>query len=203
MPLRAVFFDLDGVLIDSFEAACATMNDAAYQRGLQPIAKPTLRTVFGQSSERDVEMFFPGWSADELDAFYAAHFPKHLDLVQPMPGAKSVIDALDDNGIPTAVITNSPSNLARDILERFDIIPHALVGAGDGFRPKPAPDIIFRACEVLDVEPWDVLIVGDTEYDKRAAAAAGAPFAGIHGIAGNFTIEHLDEVPAILSGTFR
>ena len=202
MPPRAVFFDLDGVLIDSFDAVSATMNDAARHRGQPSIPTPKLRSVFGQSSERDVEIFFPGWTAEAFEAFYVERFVSHLDLVRPMPGAASVTNELDARGVPSAVITNTPSDLARVLLERLDIIPHALVGAGDVAKPKPAPDMIFRACEVLDVEPWDALVVGDSEFDKQAAAAAGTPFAGINGIAGNFTIAGLSDVLAIVDGTF-
>ena len=203
MPPRAVFFDMDGVLIDSFDATAATMNDAARHRGLPPIPTGQLRAVFGQSSERDIEMFFPDWSVADFDAFYIQKLPEHLDLVKPLPGAQSIMDELDARGVPTAVITNTPNDLARSLLERLSIVPHALVGAGNDAKPKPAPDMIFRACEVLDVEPWDVLVVGDTEFDKQAAAAAGAPFAGINGVAGNFTIANLRDVHAILDGTFR
>ena len=204
MPFHAVFFDMDGVLIDSFDAAAATMNDAARELGLPPIPSETLQAVFGQSSQGDVEMFFPGWSADAFDAFYSARFPDHFDLVRQMPGARAILEDLDARAILTAVVTNTPtSTLARTLLERVDVIPHALVTAGDVAHPKPAPDMIFRACQVLDVEPWDVLVVGDSQYDKQAAAAAGSAFAGVNGVGGNFTIERLSDIHAILDGSYR
>ena len=124
-----------------------------------------------------------------------------VDAGAALPGARALLDQLDAQGVPTAVITNMGSQIARPLLEGQEILPHALIGGDDVPHAKPAPDMIFRACEVLNVEPWDVLVVGRTEHDKQAAAAAGALFAGIHGVAGNFTIHGLDEVLAIVDGT--
>ena len=131
MPFRAVLFDLDGVLIDSFDAASATMRDAREHRALPTIPDEATKAVWGQSAERDVELFFPGWTVESFEAFYVESFAAHVDLVKPMPGASSIMDDLDAKGVPTAVITNTPSALARNLLERLAIIPHALVGAND------------------------------------------------------------------------
>ena len=150
----------------------------------------------------DLHLFFPGQTVQSVEAYYAAHFHEHATSAHALPGAREIVEALDHRGVPTAVVTNTISGIARPLLERFDIIPNALVCANDVANPKPAPDEIFRACEVLGVEPWDALVVGDSIYDKQAAAAAGSPFAGIGGIGGNFTITHLNQVLAIVEGTF-
>ena len=127
-------------------------------------------------------------------------FQGDAGTVSVLPGARALLDDLDARGIPAAVVTNTASTIARPLLESLDVVPHALVGGDDVRNPTPAPDLIFRACEVLDVEPWDVLVVGNSVADQRAAGAAGALFAGIHGVAGNFTIESLSEVLSIVEG---
>jgi phosphoglycolate phosphatase-like HAD superfamily hydrolase len=123
------------------------------------------------------------------------------DDATPTPGARAILDALDAQGVPTAVLTNSPSADVRPLLEALELVPNALVAADDVGAPTPAPAMIFRACEVLDVAPWEVLVVGTLDDDKRAAATAGALFAGIDGVAGNFTITSLYEVLSIVDGT--
>ncbi|MCH7482225.1 MAG: HAD-IA family hydrolase [Chloroflexi bacterium] len=105
------------------------------------------------------------------------------------------------------------ANLAivRRWLGQIEELKHAEVsiglppfgGSSDVPEAKPAPDMVYRACEVLGVEPWDVLVVGDSPYDRDAAAAAGAPFAGIGGIEGNFTLSDLRQVLEVVDGTFR
>jgi len=68
-----------------------------------------------------------------------------------------------------------------------------LVGGTDVARPKPAPDMVLAACERLAVAPAASWVVGDTAYDRDAARAAGARFAGL-GIEGDLTLERLADV---------
>ena len=63
----------------------------------------------------------------------------------------------------------------------------------------PAPDLLFRACEVLDLPPWEVLLVDSSDAGRQAAASAGCLFAGI-GTSGAFTIGRLEEVLGIVDG---
>ena len=115
------------------------------------------------------------------------------------PEAAAVIEALDRRGIASAVLTNGPSDPARALLESLDLIPHALVGTEGERNPLPAPDLLFRACEVLDLPPWEVLLVDCADAGRQAAASAGCLFAGI-GTPGAFTTGGLGEVVGIVDG---
>ena len=201
--INAVLFDMDGVLLDSFEAWASLVDAAAHHFGHPPVTRESFRAVYGQPTQDDVDRFFPGQTVETVEAYYEAHFAEHAGAAVVAPASAGVLAALDVRGVPTAVITNTPSALARQILEAASLAPNAVVGGSDVPKPKPAPDIVFRACELLGVEPWDALVVGDSPYDKQAAAAAGAPFAGIRGIAGNYTLSDLRQVLDIVEGTFE
>ncbi len=201
--INAVLFDLDGVLLDSFEAWASLVDTAARHFGHPSVTREAFRAVYGQPTQSDVDHFFPDQTVEAVEAYYEAHFAEHAGAAEVVPGAVDVLATLDRQGVPTAVITNTPSGLARQMLERASLAPNAVVGGSDVPKPKPAPDMVYRACEVLGVEPWDALVVGDSPSDKQAAAAAGAPFAGIGGIAGNFTLSDLRQVLDIVEGTFE
>lgn len=203
MPPKAVFFDMDGVLLDSFEAWLAVLNAAANEFGYPSITQEAFRAVWGAPTQADIAAFFPNHTVAEVEAFYAPNFASHAQAATPLPGAKRVLDDLARQGVPTAVITNTHSSIARPLLESLDLIPHALIAADNVAHPKPAPDMIYRGCEVLNVEPWDIVVVGDSASDQQAAAAAGVPFAGFGGIAGNYTIARLEDVLAIVDGTYE
>ena len=113
--------------------------------------------------------------------------------------AAAVIEALDARGILSAALSNGPSGPARALLETRGLIPHALVAADGERKPPPAPDLLFRACEVLDVPPWEVLLVDRSDAGRQAAASAGCPFAGMNA-PGAFTIGGLEEVLGIVDG---
>lgn len=115
------------------------------------------------------------------------------------PEAAAVIEALDARGVVSAALTNGPSGPARALLETFGLIPHALVGADDGRKTMPAPDLVFRACEVVNIPPWEVLLVDCSEAGRHAAASAGCLFAGV-GTPGAFAIGALGEVIGIVDG---
>ncbi|MCH7607253.1 MAG: HAD family phosphatase [Chloroflexi bacterium] len=201
--INAVLFDMDGVLIESFEAWASLVDDAARHFGHPSVTREAFRAVYGKPTQSDVDLFFPDQTVGTVEAYYEAHFAEHAAAAEVMPGAVEVLAALERQGVPTAVVTNTPSGLARQMLESASLAPNAVVGGSDVPDAKPAPDMIFRACELLGVEPWDALVVGDSPYDKQAAAAAGAPFAGIGGIEGNFTLSGLHQVLDIVEGTFE
>lgn len=111
-------------------------------------------------------------------------------LVQPMPGAREVLDGLRSRGVPVGVVTNQ-SGIARGFVTReqvdavnarveellgpfdvWEICPH---GSDDGCPcRKPAPGMVLSASARLDLEPSDVAVIGDIGADMGAAAAAGA-----------------------------
>ena len=144
MPPTAVFFDMDGVLLDSFEAWLAVMNAASIHFDCPPVARDVFREAFGQSTQADAEQFYHGRTASEVDAFYIAHFHEHAALATATPGAQHLLDELDARGIPTAVITNTHSEIARPLLEGLNLIPHALIAPDDVKDALAEADVLRR-----------------------------------------------------------
>jgi D-glycero-D-manno-heptose 1,7-bisphosphate phosphatase len=111
-------------------------------------------------------------------------------LVQPVAGARDVLDLLRRQGLATGVVSNQ-SGVARGMLTRaqvesvnarvdellgpfdvWEICPHT---ARDGCScRKPAPGMVRRACQKLGIETSQVALIGDIGTDVQAAEAAGA-----------------------------
>ena len=199
MQLSAVFFDLDVVLIDGSAASRALTNAVVEGLGRSTAGPEVQGSGIGRSGEDDVGRVRPSVTDEEIRAFLAAHGADRLAAIALDTGATAAVDALDARGVVSAVITNARSVVARSILEAGGCIPHALVGVDDVARPMPAPDVVFRACEVVGVPPWEALVVGDSGCDRRMAEGAGCLFAGM-GTSGQFTIGALAEVVAIVDG---
>ena len=191
--MRALLFDLDGVLVETYGVWHAVINAFARERGYPEVADEAMQASWGQGVDADARTFFPGTSVAELEAFYNARFPDYLEGLTVMPGAGRVTAAIRAAGIPIAVVTNTPAPLARELLRRAVVEPDVLVGGTDVPRPKPAPDIVLRACALLGVVPQDAAVVGDSEFDRRAARAAGARFIGFRR-PGDDHVEGLDEL---------
>jgi phosphoglycolate phosphatase/AHBA synthesis associated protein len=195
--LRAVLFDLDGVLIDSYEVWRHVMNAVAAELGYPEIPREVFHASWGQGIEADQRRFFPRHGIDEIEARYEARFPEHLGHLRVAEEVPDVFARLELLAIPSAVVTNTPAPLARTLVARARARPDALVGGTDVPRPKPAPDMLRRACELLDVPPEAALLVGDSRYDREAARAAGVPFAGL-GIPGDLALDSLGGLLGLL-----
>jgi HAD superfamily hydrolase (TIGR01509 family) len=196
--VRAVLFDLDGVLVDSLRVWHALLNDFARRRGYPAISDRAMAAAWGQGVDADAETLFPGTAVAELEAFYNARFLDHVRHLAVMPGAAEVVGGLRQRGVPTAVVTNTPAPLARELLRRIGAEPGVVVGGTDVARPKPAPDMVLRACELLSVPPEAALVVGDSDFDRQAAKAAGAMFVGFRR-AGDRRVEELREIPRLVA----
>jgi phosphoglycolate phosphatase/AHBA synthesis associated protein len=193
VPVRAVLFDLDGVLVDSYQVWFHLLNGAARELGYPLISAETFRGCWGQGIEADVEKFFTRHSVAEMERYYEAHFRDHLEHLGVEPEVPHIFATLRKRCLCTAVITNTPAPIAWDVVKRTGGTPDLLVGGTDVPHPKPAPDMVLRACELLAIPALETLVVGDSRYDREAARAAGACFAGL-GIEGDVRLDRLADV---------
>jgi len=176
--LRAVLFDLDGVLIDSYEAWFRLVNAAARHFRTPDVERERFQASWGQGIDADVRDFFPGQTAATVAAYYEQHLLDHADAIRVAPDAHEVLRALRDAEIPCGVVTNTPTFLARDLLAWAGLIGlvEITVGADPDLSAKPAPDCIEVACRAVEVAPENTLVIGDSDFDAQAAQAAGAQF---------------------------
>ena len=197
--IRAILFDMDGVLVDSFDGWLRLVNAAAIHFNRPPISRDEFLEVYGQSTQLDVEIFFPFQSVEEVDGYYETQFGILAENVKLMTGAKRALEEITTRGIGTAVITNTGGGLARSILEKVDLHPQHTIGGDEVVNAKPAPDMLFLACELLGVSVADVVLVGDSRFDVEAAFAAGVDSIGVNGIEGDYSIDSMDGLLTKLS----
>lgn len=178
MTMHAVLFDMDGVLVDSFDTWLAVLEAVAHDLDMTPVTEAQVRAAFGQGIDEDTRTFFPGTTPPQLRRLYDAHFPAHVHRMVANPQALGVLRELGERGIKRAVVTNTQTSLTEQILsgcglrDEVDVIS----AAEPGVPEKPDPTMLLRACTALDVAPSDARMVGDTDYDAEAAAAAGIDF---------------------------
>lgn len=172
---KAVLFDLDGVLVDTYEVWSYLLNDVARRLGYPSIGDDAQRAAWGQGIEVDVASFYPRHTIGEVRRLYEECYGHHLHHLRVMEGAEAALRSLRR---PKAVITNSPLDLARRALQisKLDAYLDAVVGSDEVPRSKPAPDLVFEACRRLRVKPEESVVVGDSRFDEGAARAAGADF---------------------------
>jgi phosphoglycolate phosphatase/AHBA synthesis associated protein len=189
---KAVLFDMDGVLVDSYEAWFHLLVAATGQLGGR-VDRQSFAAAWGQGIEADIQTFFAGRTYDEVLGFYLEHYAEHAHHVKVEPTAGRVLEALSRRGVRTAVISNTPQGLVEITLRAAGLAPGLMVGARPGAASKPAPDLVLLACAALAIAPAEALMVGDSRFDREAAAAASVPFVGLN-LEAERRIARLDEV---------
>jgi phosphoglycolate phosphatase/AHBA synthesis associated protein len=198
-PPRAVLFDMDGVLIDSFLVWYELLNHAARVLGYPEISRDLYQECWGQSTTADRDRFFPRHSVRDVESFYDEHYEEHLEHLLVPEGVPQMFETLHRRGIRTAVVTNTQRSLATLLVNRSGAAPETIVGGGDAPQGKPAPDLLLVACARLEIRPQEAWMVGDSVYDKEAARAAGVFFVGL-GIDGDRRLRALHELADLVDG---
>ncbi|HEY3352155.1 MAG TPA: HAD-IA family hydrolase [Polyangia bacterium] len=193
--LRAILFDLDGVLIRSEEPWFLAVEEAGRRFRGRPITRAEFAPTFGQGTAADLAAFALRCTAAELDQFYLEAFPRYAEKVWVSPAAAPVLDALRDRGLAVAVVTNTVAPLTKIVLDAAGLAARldAVVCASEVPRAKPAPDVVLAAMARLGVAAAATWMVGDSRFDRDAAAAAGVRFIGL-GLDGDARIEDLGEL---------
>lgn len=177
--VRAVIFDMDGLIFDSERAAREAWRAALLAHG-HALADETYLQAVGRTAPEARAVFVRAFGDDlPVEAIEADKTRRLLTLLgeaPPLkPGLGEVLDEAGRLGLPAAVAsaTAAPEvrrRLAAAGLERR----FAVVVGGDEVRAgKPAPDLFLRAAELLGVPPEACLVLEDAEAGVRAAAAAG------------------------------
>jgi len=173
--VKAVLFDMDGVLVDSLDAWFKLFNRTLKHFGKDEFTwEHFMDKVWGGPIERDAEEFF-GRSVEEIISFYYDNFDFFKKNLKLFPHTKETLKELKNSGLKLGLVTNTPRKQADKLLaylklkEYFDVI----VGGDEVKNGKPAPDIVLEACKRLDVDVKDVLLVGDTEMDILSGRNAG------------------------------
>jgi len=178
-PVRAVVFDMDGLLVDT-----ETVVYRAMQRATIGIADEFPMTTFRQmvglpdhaSDEIVTRHFGEGFDLTGWNAAVSAHFREELAAgIALKTGVFEILDHLDAVGMPRAIATSSSLQSVRasigphGIVDRF----HALITRDVQDNHKPHPEPFLKAAAALGIDPADCLALEDSHNGVRSASSAG------------------------------
>lgn len=185
-PPRGLLLDLDGTLADSVYVQVVAWQRALAARGLA-IPGWRVHRLLGRGLKALEDEIGPvldggltGAEAKLLGVAHAEAIEPLLAGVGPCPGAAELSAAVARWELPTAIVTGGGRATAEALLRAA--VGHGewpLFVAGADAAAKPAPDSVELAARELGFEPRDCWYVGDSAWDMRAAAAAGAVAVGV------------------------
>ncbi len=182
--IQALFFDLDGTLINSIYDIGGAMNRALESLGQPGFSVEQYYRMVGNGMKKLCQRALAEDKqqlAEPLLARYQAEYLAHCcDDTQVYAGVPDLLQALRDRGLKLALITNKPADQAQKIMDA--LLPGApldiIWGQQPPFAVKPDPAVYFHVARQLGVDPRNTLYCGDSDVDIFFARNAGAKGVG-------------------------
>lgn len=168
--MRAVLFDVDGVLIDSLSVHRKVWSQWARARDLD--VETVWGATFGRRPEETVESVAPGLDCVQERAYLDRLLERYEGEVVALLGAAVLLDGL--GGLPWAIVTSGSRTVTINRFKRLGLpLPQVAVCGEDVQHGKPHPQGYLRASVELGVLPSDCVAVEDAPAGIAAARAAG------------------------------
>lgn len=178
--LQAAVFDLDGTLLNTIPDIAASLNHALAGCGFptHPVEKVT--TFVGDGIINAIRRALPPQASEDdlwqVHALYQQYYPDHCAVyTRHYPGIRELLAALQERGIPMAVLSNKTDGTAKRVAAHyFPGIAFRCVCGRVPERPlKPAPAAAGPILEAIALPPAHIAYVGDSGTDMVFAANVG------------------------------
>jgi len=183
MRYDTVVFDLDGTLVDSYDALHASVNHTRRECGLDPLPMATVKSMVGDGLASLLERVF---APEDVPADAQRIFEEHYETVccsasRLLDGVAETLERLHSAGATMAVCTNKPTSFSVRIIEHLglDVFVPVVLGPDAAGARKPAAEHVNATIERAGGNVERALFVGDMTIDIEAARNAGIDVAVI------------------------
>ena len=188
MSVKGIIFDLDGTLSNTLESLTISGNLALEALGLPTYDQDRYRYFVGDGADELVRrMLIASGDTeceryDELRAAYRETFAEYADYnITAYEGMPETLAELKKQGLRLAVLSNKPHKQAIEVVHKLygeEIFDH-IQGKVKDIERKPSPDGALYVTKAMDLEPEDMLYVGDTSTDMKTGKSAGMYTIGV------------------------
>ena len=176
MKIRAILFDLDGTLIDQFEAIYKAFSETLLIMGFPSPSYEEVKRAVGGASDSTMQKLIGKERAEEAVQILRPIFEKEmLNGLKILPGVLEGLASLCQKGIVCAVLTNKHGPHARTTCEHLGIDQFLkfTIGANDTKWKKPNHHLTNYALSQIGFNSDQTVYVGDSPYDYETARNAG------------------------------
>lgn len=187
--IKAIIFDLDGVIIDSEPLHCKADNQLLTELGIDAPENYFDRFV-GWTNEAMWEAIKNDYHITEfIHELTEMQMPIKLNLLQEgdykvIPGIVELLEEIKTMHIPTAIASSSPKLFIQAAIEKLGLKQYfsVILSGEEVKRSKPEPDIFLKAAELLNVNPSECLVLEDSKSGTAAAKKAGMKCIGYQNV---------------------
>ena len=197
MARPAAILDIDGTLVDTNYHHAVAWYRALRQYGhTAPLYQ--IHRLIGMGGDQLVEAIagkeFDEEHGDEARTAEKILYMELIDEVQPLEGARRLIETLKDRGHAVVLASSAKANEVDHYLDLLDVreLADGWTTSADVEATKPEPDLVAAAVEKAG--GGDAVMIGDSTWDCEAAKRAGVPTLAV--MTGGFSREELTEAGA-------
>jgi len=185
LMIKGIIFDMDGTILNTIDDITDSVNYAlaSLEYPLQTVLQ--VKMAVGNGAIQLIERVLPTGSPKELVMkvfkIYQAHYDQNnSNKTGPYDGIMLLLNQLRTKGFKLSVVSNKYNHLVQELNEKiFNKYFDVSIGEIKGIPIKPAPDMIYRALELLELKKDEVLFVGDSEVDMLTATNAKLKSVGV------------------------
>jgi len=197
--LSTILFDFDYTLGDTTNGIVLSAQYALEQMREEERSYEEIKKTIGLSLSETYKALTGNMDEDRADRFFDLFKEKAdevmVDSAELYPGVKELLVSLREQGYRIGIVTTKFAYRVRNIMKKFDAedLLDVVIGVGDVTKVKPDSEGLLLAVKQLGVKKEEVLYVGDSYVDAKAAATAGMKFAGV--LTGTTTREEFEKYP--------
>lgn len=175
---KAVIFDLDGTLLDTLVDLMDAVNYAMRKCGYPERSLEEIRRFVGNGVRVLVKRAVPNGTSDgdyeKAYAFFREYYKENMEKhTCPYDGIEELLSNLKKAGVKTAIVTNKADFAAIPLCNKMFPQVEVVIGTSEFVTPKPNPQGVFKALDILGVKKEEAYYVGDSEVDVQTALNSG------------------------------
>ncbi len=199
--IKAVFFDIDGTLVDSVDLHALAWQEAFRHFGME-FELSAIRQEIGKGGDQLIPVFMSAEDVKrrgkDIQDFRAKLFADtYMDQVKPFRAVRALFERIRNDERKIIVVSSGKASEVERYLEIASVtdLVDDSVSSDDVERSKPHGDLFAVALAKAGVGADEALVVGDTPFDAEAAAKVGLKTIGL--LSGGFARERLKEAGCI------
>lgn len=173
--LDAVFFDLDGTLVDTAPDFLISINKLRLEENLPMLSMKELKPSVSNGALAMLKASFPNQQPEALLEHFLDLYEQSVCIEsQLFSGMESILQWLEQSSTPWGVVTNKPWRFTSPLMEQLGLADNcdAIICPDHVNNTKPDPEGLLKACEQTRVQPENCIYIGDHKRDIDAGKNA-------------------------------